>query len=181
MEVISQSNNMERIGFGMRFGAVLIDGIIISAIAFILGMIGLAGGSMLGAAAGAAAGQTADSALGGGIAGAIMGFIAGATIAAFLYSLLEAFTGYTLGKLMLGIRVKNEDGTEGNTGLYLKRWAIKNIGTVCNIAAMVTGVGFISSIGGLLGFVMFIGCFFALGDKRQALHDTIAKTAVFRK
>jgi uncharacterized RDD family membrane protein YckC len=181
MEIVGQPNYTDRVGFGIRFGALLIDGIIISGIAFIIGMMGLAGGGILGAATGAVAGNSAESAVGGSIIGAVLGFIAGVTIAAFIYSLIEAFTGFTLGKLLLGLRVKNEDGTEGNTSLYLKRWALKNIGTVCNIVSMATGMMFVSSIGGLLGVIMFIGCFFALGEKKQALHDTLAKTAVFRK
>ena len=31
------------------------------------------------------------------------------------------------------------------------------------------------------GLIVFIGCFLVLGDKRQALHDMGAATAVFRK
>lgn len=181
MEVISPNNYNDRIGFGTRLGSLIIDVIVISIIAFILGMMGLAGGGILGAATGAAIGDSADGALGGGIVGAILGFIAGALMASFIYSLLEAFTGLTVGKLLLGIRIKNEDGTEGNTSLYLKRWAIKNINTLCSLAGGITSMSFLSTIGGLCGFIIFIGCFFALGEKRQALHDTLAKTAVFRK
>lgn len=181
MEVISQPNYNDRIGFGPRFGSLLIDIVIISIIAFILGMMGLASGGILGAAAGAGIGGDAESAIGGSVIGGIMGFIAGAILASFIYSLLEAFTGLTVGKILLGIRVKNENGTEGNTSLYLKRWAIKNINTLCGVAAWITGVSFISTIGGLCGLAIFIGCFFALGEKRQALHDIIAKTAVYKK
>jgi uncharacterized RDD family membrane protein YckC len=181
MEIIGQPNYNNRIGFGPRFGALIIDVIIISVIALVMGMMGLASGGILGAATGAAVGDGAESAVGGGIIGAIMGFVAGALLASFIYSLLEAFTGLTVGKLLLGIRIKNDDGTEGNTSLYLKRWAIKNINTLCGIVALFTGMSFLSSIGGLCGLIIFIGCFFALGEKRQALHDTLAKTAVYRK
>jgi uncharacterized RDD family membrane protein YckC len=33
----------------------------------------------------------------------------------------------------------------------------------------------------LVSLVFFFGCFAALGDKRQALHDIIGKTAVYKK
>ena len=181
MEIISQNNYGDRIGFGTRLGAFIIDAIIICIIAFILGMMGLAGGGILGAATGAAVGNSAEGALGGGIVGAIMGFVAGAVIASFVYSLLEAFTGLTIGKILLGIRVKNQDGTVGNTGLYLKRWAIKNISTLCSVAALITSMDFLSSIGSLCGLIIFIGFFLALRDNKQTLHDQLAKTAVFRK
>ncbi|MBL6869106.1 MAG: RDD family protein, partial [Flavobacteriales bacterium] len=34
---------------------------------------------------------------------------------------------------------------------------------------------------GIIGFIIFIGCFFVLGEKKQALHDIICKTAVYKK
>ena len=37
------------------------------------------------------------------------------------------------------------------------------------------------TVGQVWGLVIFIGCFFVLGAKRQAIHDLIAKTAVFKK
>ncbi len=39
----------------------------------------------------------------------------------------------------------------------------------------------LSRLGGLLGVVAFFGCFLALGEKKQALHDLIAGTAVYPK
>ena len=33
----------------------------------------------------------------------------------------------------------------------------------------------------ILGFIIFIGCFFALGSNKQSIHDMISKTAVFKK
>lgn len=181
MEIVSEMNSPERIGFGTRLGALIIDSVIISVISFMLGMVGLASGGLLGAAAGAGIGQTPESAVGGGLIGAITGFVTGALIASFVYSLLEAFTGLTIGKLLLGIRIKNEDGSDGNTQLYLKRWAIKNIGTLCSLIALVTHISFISTVGSLCSLAIFIGCFLALRDNKQTLHDQLAKTAVYRK
>lgn len=37
-----------------------------------------------------------------------------------------------------------------------------------------------SSLGGLAGLVVGVGCFLVLGTARQALHDMVAKTAVFK-
>jgi uncharacterized RDD family membrane protein YckC len=34
---------------------------------------------------------------------------------------------------------------------------------------------------GIIGLIIFIGCFFVLGKKKQALHDIICKTAVYNK
>src|SRR5437879_4909586 len=38
-----------------------------------------------------------------------------------------------------------------------------------------------STLASLLGLAAFAGCFLALGESRQALHDRIAGTAVFPK
>ena len=43
------------------------------------------------------------------------------------------------------------------------------------------GIAFLSTVGGLLSLVIFIGCFFVLGSQKQAIHDMISKTAVFNK
>jgi len=43
------------------------------------------------------------------------------------------------------------------------------------------GLSFIGSIGSLWGFVIFVGFFFAFGDKKQTIHDMIAKTVVTYK
>ncbi|MGL6022588.1 MAG: hypothetical protein ACRC0A_05740, partial [Chitinophagaceae bacterium] len=64
---------------------------------------------------------------------------------------------------------------QGNINLYFKRWVIKNVG------GFVSLITFLSWIGYLYNFLIFIGCFFVLGERRQAFHDMWAKTAVFRK
>ena len=33
----------------------------------------------------------------------------------------------------------------------------------------------------LVGLLIFVGCFFALTEAKQAIHDKLVKTAVFRK
>jgi uncharacterized RDD family membrane protein YckC len=39
----------------------------------------------------------------------------------------------------------------------------------------------VKTVGSFLGFIIFIGCFFALGSNKQSIHDMISKTAVFKK
>ncbi len=103
------------------------------------------------------------------------------SIASFLYNILEGFMGYTVGKLMLGIQIGNQDGTPSAQGKLMTRFAIKNISTIFALIGMATLITVFNSIGTGLSFVIIIGCFFALGEKKLALHDLIAKTAVYRK
>ena len=176
---------MKRIGFLPRLGAAVIDwifaGIFAGVLAAIFGVFGLGAGSAIGLAVEEIAeieSALEAAGLGAGI-GAIVGLISGYVIGYFLYSLIEAFTGASPGKMVLGYKVGNEDGSAGDLSLYLKRWAIKNASSVFSILALLTGLVFLEPIGSLIGVVMFFGCFLALTDQCQALHDKIAKTAIY--
>jgi uncharacterized RDD family membrane protein YckC len=171
-----------RIGFGKRLGAMVLDIVICGVLVAILG--GMVGG-MLGLTAGSlAAGGSSDAAAGamsGAALGAIMGMLAAAAVIGLAYFLIEGFTGYTLGKLLLGIRVANADGTQAPVSTLLARWALKNVNFVGTFVAVLTGMEFIRVLGNAGGLVIFVGCFLVLGMSRQALHDRIVHTAVYPK
>src|SRR6266540_5057287 len=167
-----------RIGFGKRLGAMILDIILCGVLVGVLGgvvggMLGLTAGSLTAGQGDAAAGAVSGAAL-----GAIMGMVAAAAVIGCAYFLIEGFTGYTLGKLILGIRVANADGTQAPVSTLLARWALKNINFVGTAAAVVTGLEFIRVLGNVGGLVIFVGCFLVLGVSRQALHDRIVNTAV---
>ncbi len=170
-----------RTGFGPRLGAFLLDLVLIVIITIILSAVFSIGGMAAGAAAGA--GDEFNQ-----MAGATTGFMAGilaamvvSYIVAAVWMLLEGFTGYTIGKLIVGIRIGNDDGTKAGTGKLLLRYAIKNSAFLLGILAVITSVGAIKIFGNVLGLIVIIGCFFVLGAKKQAFHDMIAKTAVYKK
>ena len=94
---------------------------------------------------------------------------------------MEAFTGQSPGKMVLKIKNANADGTAASTGTLVMRALLKYGSTVFTILAGVAGVAVLATVGQVWGLVIFIGCFFVLGAKRQAIHDLIAKTAVFKK
>ena len=73
----------------------------------------------------------------------------------------------------MGLQVAREDGSAGDTKLYFLRWALKNSGSILQF--------FLPGLSTLVSLVFFFGCFAALGEKKQALHDIIAKTAVYKK
>ena len=174
----------ERIGFGRRLGAYLLD--------FVVAGIG---GSVIGFFAGASLtalffanemseGMEEAEALGGGVVaflGGLLGTFAGMILIFLAIMLLEAFTGQTIGKMMLGIKNGDEDGAPAGSGKLITRAAVKYIGTILTVVAGFTGIAMINSVGNILGFAVFIGFFFILGDKKQGFHDMIAKTAVFNK
>jgi uncharacterized RDD family membrane protein YckC len=170
-----------RIGFGKRLGAMVLDIILCGVLVGVLG--GVVGG-MLGLGAGSLAagqGDAAAGAMSGAALGAMMGMIAAAAVIGCVYFLVEGFTGYTLGKLILGIRVANADGSQAPVSTLLARWALKNINFVLTVVALLTGIELIRMLGNVGGLVIFVGCFLVLGVSKQALHDRIVNTAVYPK
>ncbi|HMC12603.1 MAG TPA: RDD family protein [Pirellulaceae bacterium] len=174
----------ERIGFGQRLLAYLIDWITIGVVGGILGSIL---GGMLGFGAGGAAAASgaagSDAAAAGALVG-IMGAIAGAAIGMGILSIgwvvWEGLTGQALGKKLLKIRIKAADGSVAGPDKLFTRAAIKYIYLLMGLIGGLTGINIINQLGSLAGLVVFVGCFFVLGQNRQALHDIVAKTAVFK-
>ena len=161
---------VERIGFGKRLFSSFLD-LIISIIP----------GTILGIYAGAAMAaflldffyddaqiQTFQSGFSADIATSLVGFIAslaGIAFTSVFFYIMEGFTGQTPGKMILGITVANMSGEKASLDKLLLRAFIKVTGSVVRIA----------------GIVITLGCFLVLGNKKQALHDIICKTAVFNK
>jgi len=172
----------KRVGFGPRLAACLIDLLIVGIVGFVAGAAigGMLGGWIGGALGGSEGAGSSSGALGAAI-GAALGVVAAFGGFVFLYSLIEAFTGASPGKMILGLKVGTDDGRRGSSALYVKRWAIKYSGTVLGLLGAIPGLHILGLLAPAAGIIVFIGCFLVLGDKRQALHDVAAKTAVFRK
>lgn len=166
----------ERISFGKRLGAYLLDFVLASILGAVLGMV--AGASL--AALFFPGGDMDMGPLTSWIGGAI-GTVAGMALMIVVFMLIEGFTGATPGKMILGIKVKNADGSDAGMGSLLLRTVLKNISVVMPVLAGVTGVAILGQIGSYGGLAIFVGCFFVLGAKRQAFHDMIGKTAVYKK
>jgi uncharacterized RDD family membrane protein YckC len=178
----SNTQQPTRVGFGPRLGAYLIDLIIGGVAGGILGSVMGASLSSLFMATDMAdndiAGMSGGTFAGllGGIAGAVAGFL----LASIVIMLMEIFTGQSFGKIFLKIKVANEDGSAGDTSLYAKRALIKYSGTLISILSGALGLIFLSPLGSLASFAIFVGCFFVLGEKKQAFQDMLAKTAIYK-
>jgi uncharacterized RDD family membrane protein YckC len=169
----------KRVGFGARLAAALIDIVIVAIVGF--GAGATIGGILGGGLGRVLDGPSGDAAAAGTAAGAVLGAIAAFGGFVFLYSLIEAFTGASPGKMVLGLKVGTAGGRRGWAALYVKRWAIKYSGTLLGLLGAVPGLHVLGLLAPPAGLAVFIGCFLVLGDKRQSLHDLGAATAVFRK
>ena len=99
----------------------------------------------------------------------LIGSLAGIAFTSIFFYVLEGFTGQTPGKMILGITVANMNGEKASIDKLLLRAFIK-----------ITGV-LVCWIVGIIGIIITLGCFLVLGEKKQALHDIICKTAVYNK
>ncbi len=176
-----------RVGFGKRLVAFLIDVLITLTVTFGLGILymsfdlGVAGFiqaqidsvlsvyEMLGF--GRSLINTMNNLLGGVIVASI--------VVGVFYPLIEGITGASPGKRVLRITVATQDGRRGSLSLLLKRYVIKNLGTLLQLLAFIPALGFIENIGSIVGLVIFFGYLGALSGARLALHDLIAQTAVY--
>jgi uncharacterized RDD family membrane protein YckC len=141
-------------GFGLRFCAAFIDGILLGISGAVVGVIfgAVLGAVMAGLGYNLAAIEVAAEALGN-----LIGIVIGWLYAALLESSRHQAT---LGKMLLGIRVTGMNGQRISfaraTGRHFAKW--------------------ISAIILLIGYIMA-----AFTEKKQALHDIIASTLVVRK
>lgn len=178
MEYIPPQNPYDlRVGFGKRLGAYAIDFLITLGITFVLK-----------AALGIDAVEAEIEAnMQEGIMSlseGISAMVSASTIpyaASVLYFLLELFTGASLGKHILKIVIAHPERTAGDFNIFALRWAIKYSPSLAFLLSALTGNLIIAGIGLLLTIIFIIGCFVALGEKKQALHDIIAKTAIYNK
>ena len=162
----------ERVGFGQRLFASLIDSVIFMALSIALGVVagGFLGGLFAGASASAAMGMV----------GAMAGFFVAMTIVGILYPLIEGIKGWSPGKRVLGMQIGAAGGEIAAPKTLLTRYALKNSPTILSFVSIVTGIALLGTVASLLAVVVTIGCFMVLMAGRQALHDRIAGTAVFK-
>ena len=150
----------EKVGFGPRFLALLFDAVLVFVGLWILGLIfGVGMWSM------------------GGDFSFVLILMA---IIPLAYTSTEIFSAATPGKQFMKLKIKSEDGTEASQSVLQKRWAIKFSASLLRLVALVTTISLFGTLGHLAALVIFVGCFFVLSPDKQALHDKLAKTAVFR-
>jgi len=168
------SSGSLRIGVGPRLGASLID-------FFIAGIAGLVIGAILtplGIGAAALGSNVEEAAILGGL-GALLSGSVGFVVGATLYNLIEACTGASPGKMIIGIQIRSADGHQPEWTALLGRYLIKNAAAIVGVVALLDWTGSLESVSNLLAVVFLLGCLPVVGARRQALHDMLAGTAVF--
>ncbi len=99
----------------------------------------------------------------------------------FIYYSLEVIFAQSLGKMLLGIQIGTADKKIASYPQLLFRFTLKFSSNIFTLLAVITSLTFFDTFASVFSFVIFVGCFFVLSAKKQALHDTISKTAVYFK
>jgi uncharacterized RDD family membrane protein YckC len=172
-ETQEEQKGDERIGFGRRLGAFVLDAIFGSILGFVVaGAVGV-GGPAPEVAEGADPAQAFLEALEGG--GGWMAVIG------LLYAMIEGVTGASPGKMILGIHIRLADATPAGLGQLIPRTLIKSVSNVVSLISGAVAVVAITYVGMVASLIVLVGCFLALSESKQALHDRILNTAVYNK
>jgi uncharacterized RDD family membrane protein YckC len=111
---------------------------------------------------------------------AMAGFMVAMTLVGVLYPLIEGLKGWSPGKRLTGLLIGTADGELAPPKVLMTRYAIKNSANLLGFAGTITGIALLTGVSSLLAVVVTIGCLMVLMAPRQALHDRIAGTAVFK-
>jgi uncharacterized RDD family membrane protein YckC len=181
-----EAGALVRVGFGARFGASLIDGVVLMILSavltgFIASLFPGFVGDMLG---------RQQAKLDPKVAAQMPAMVTfmqwmvrwqiAIVFVGLLYACFEGLFGRALGKLLLGIRIADARGHRAAVPRLLARMAVKNCGSLLSVVAVIVGSHVFLQISGGVGWIIAFGCLLVLGKKRQALHDLAAKTAVYR-
>ena len=99
-----------------------------------------------------------------------------ALIAFGYFFLFTAFLGATLGKMAMGLKVVDANGNRAGMGSIAIRELIgRALGAIITV---ILGAGIGSAVGAAVGIIIVIMILF--DERRQGLHDKIAKTFVVK-
>lgn len=114
-----------------------------------------------------------------GLAEGLTSLLAASVLIGVGYPLVEGLSGASPGKWIMGIHVARPDGTQGDVGLYLRRFLVKYVRPVFATLGAISGISALGFLAGPAGLVVTVGTLLLLAPHRQALHDKLAGTAVF--
>ena len=101
-------------------------------------------------------------------------------ILAILYFLSEGLKGFSVGKLIMRLKVLGEDEEQASPKMLFIRYSVKIlIPCVFMFLYSLTKVKIFWFLGMIWLFLFTAGCFFVFSNTLQALHDRLAKTGVF--
>ncbi len=166
---------MEREGFSIRFWAYVIDGLLLTFLDAVAA--GALTYSVLRGMGASLSDVTLMTVL---VAHKFKLSLAMAVVYA-IYLAPEILIAASPGKLVMGLRIRHEDGQPASFFQLLIRWAIKVLPYVCAALGPLLSIEILTFIGSIGCIILWVGCFLVLGASCQAFHDGFTFTAVFKK
>lgn len=99
----------------------------------------------------------------------------------FVYNSMDVFFAGTPGKHILGVMIADENMKYANNIKLIYRFLMKNLDLIFQLIFIITWLQVFSTISSLVSFVILFAFLFTLSEKKQALYDSIAGTAVYFK
>lgn len=103
------------------------------------------------------------------------------TLLHIVYYLTEIFWGFSLGKIAMSVKIGSDSQTLASTLKLTKRYLFKHSSSIISVFVAITSIMMLGFLSSLASIIIIVGCFFVLGQRKQALHDMLAGTAVFYK
>jgi len=165
------SGNRERIGFGLRLGAFAID-----TFATVVIWVALVTIAFLATDHPGGVGNALRA-----LQNVLVESLHWAGLLSVIYLLIEGFTGASPGKMLLEIQILRADGEVADTGTLLFRIFLKGIlSAAISWGSVLLSMPVLHIASNVVQWVFTAGCFLALAESKQALHDRILGTAVYQ-
>ena len=174
----------ERIGFGRRLGAYMLDVLVVMVCGTFVGLI--IGDQLYPLFFGKQMAQFNQLSYQLGytftrIIQKTMEIMSGISITGLILFILEGAFGQSFGKWVLKIINTNVDGNPASPSQLWLRSFLKYGASILVLLGGYTGFFPLGIIGNLWSFVLFVGYFLVFTDNKQTIHDMLAKTVVSRK
>jgi uncharacterized RDD family membrane protein YckC len=121
------------------------------------------------------------SALTGSIEKIRFGFEFGLGLIGLLYGLIEVFGAASPGKMVLNLRIYNDDKSQPNHSTLFLRYLIKNLTFVLFLVAGIWYLPIFERAAIVIALIFLIGMFRSMTHEGRTLIDIIFKTAVYDK
>ena len=99
-------------------------------------------------------------------------------IAWLAYTTFEVWTAATPGKMLLRLRISEQDCSPAEFWRLVLRWSTKQFWMIAYLFFLASDAGVLYALGGFSSLVVTVGCLFAANDDRLTWHDQWAHTAV---
>jgi uncharacterized RDD family membrane protein YckC len=148
---------IERIGFGRRLSAAIVDSWIAGFGCLIIDFLGFSQVGQSLQSTGQETTKTPNPAQLADILVPGMTVLFPLYLFVFLYSWIEAFTDASPAKMLLGIKIGNADGTPAARKTLMARFLIKQARLVSTLLAFLTSLSFFLTLGAILNLIIFSG------------------------